>query len=209
MKNSAVSFIKMMYILLMKQFILIAILIFSITGCGSDINNDGNMVRKIIDGFDGEPVVPRNANRLYIVPPANTTVRDDMSPKLFNKVREYISIDGRLGVDADDNNSDLRLEIWITRYLIEGMKFDAIGRAIEKRMWITADVRLLNIKRKKLIFYEANIQSFKSFSELVSPIETETQVLDYVLDDLAKRITAKTVTGWYTDQMTIIEKRKL
>jgi hypothetical protein len=199
----------MMYILLMKHVILIAILIFSATGCGSDIRDDGSMVRKIINGFEGEPVVPRNANRLYIVSPANTTGRDDISPKLYNKVREFISLDGRLGVDADDNNSDLRLEIWITRYLIERMKFDEIGRAIEKRIWITANVRLLNIKRRKLIFYEADIQSFKTFSELVSPIETETQVLEYVLDDLARRITAKTVTGWYTDQMTIIEKGKL
>ena len=193
----------------MKHLILIAILIFTAAGCGSDIRDDGNMVRKIIDGFDGEPVVPRNANRLYIVPPANTTGRDDISPKLYNKVREFISLDGRLGVDADDINGDLRLEIRITKYLIERMKFDEIGRAIEKRMWVTADARLLNIKRKKMIFYEADIQSFKSFSELMSPIETEAQVLEYVLDDLAKRITAKTVTGWYTDQMTIIEKGKL
>ena len=178
-------------------------------GCGSEISDEGSMVRKVIDGFDGEPVVPRNANRLYILPPANSTERADISPRLYDKVKGYISLDGRLGVDADDNNSDLRLEIRITKYLLERLKFDEVGRAIEKRIWVTADVRLLNIKRKKVIFYEADIQSFKTFSDLVPPIETEVQVMEYVLDDLARRITSKTVTGWYTDQMTIIEKRKL
>jgi hypothetical protein len=192
----------------MKLSLLILVLAL-FTCCGSDLRDEGNMVRKIIDGFEGEPVVPRSANRLYIVPPANTTAREDISPKLYDKVKEFISLDGRLGVDADDSNSDLRLEIRITKYLLERLKFDEVGRAIEKRIWVTADVRLLNIKRRKMIFYEADIQSFKTFSDLVPPIETEIQVIDYVLDDLAKRITSKTVTGWYTDQMTIIEKRKL
>ena len=192
----------------MKLSLLILVLAL-FTCCGSDLRDEGNMVRKIIDGFEGEPVVPRSANRLYIVPPANTTAREDISPKLYDKVKEFISLDGRLGVDADDSNSDLRLEIRITKYLLERLKFDEVGRASEKRIWVTADVRLLNIKRRKMIFYEADIQSFKTFSDLVPPIETEIQVIDYVLDDLAKRITSKTVTGWYTDQMTIIEKRKL
>ena len=192
----------------MSRIIIIFILILT-AGCGSDIRDEGSVVKKIVDGFEGEPVVPRNANRLYIVPPANTTEKADISPKLYDKVKEFISLDGRLGVDADDNNSDLRLEIRITKYLLERLKFDEVGRAIEKRIWVTADVRLLNIKRKKVIFYEADIQSFKTFSDLVPPIETEFQVMEYVLDDLARRITSKTVTGWYTDQMTIIEKRKL
>ena len=73
-----------------------------------------------------------------------------------------------------------------SKYLVERLDYDDIGRAVKKRLWITADVKLLNLDRKrKMIFYEPGIQSFRVFSDLVLPIEPESQVREYVLDDLA------------------------
>lgn len=175
--------------------------------CGTIQENNGTL-SKIIDDFEGEPVVPRGANRIYIVPPANTTGVPELSSLLLDMVRRSISMDGRLGVDPDDARADLRLDIRISRYQIEGVRYDELGRAVLKRMRITADVRLVNLRRKKRIFYETDLQAFRSFSELVRPIETETKVREDVLDELAKRIAAKTVTGWYTDLMTPIERGK-
>jgi hypothetical protein len=193
----------------MKIGLIIVSLLVAASGCVSDVREDGGTVRKIIDDFEGEPVVPRSANRLFIVPPANTTGREDLSLRLMSRLREHISLDGRLGVESDESNIDLRLEIRIAKFFIEKLAYDEIGRAVKKRMWITADVRLMNLHRKKVIFYENDIQAFRVFSELMQPIETEDRCMENVLDDLAKRITSKTVTGWYTDQMTIIEKGKL
>jgi hypothetical protein len=186
----------------------IILALFLAAGCSAGIRESDTTVRKIIDGFDGEPVVPRSANRLFIVTPANSTGVEELGPKLLYRVREYISLDGRLGVDEDNDGSDLRLEIRIAKYLVEKIKYDEIGRAVKKRIWMTADVRLLNLRKNRVIFFEADIQSFRIYSDLSQPIETEAQAADWVLDDLAKRITSKTVTGWYTDRMTIIEKRK-
>ncbi len=189
-----------------------AVLVISImlaAGCTAELRDDDTLTGKVVDGFEGEPVVPRNANRLFIVPPANITGMGDLAPKLLYRIKAHISLDGRLGVDTDEQKSDLRLEVVITKFMIQNLAFDALGRAVQKRIWITADVRLLNLRRKKVIFFEPGIQSFKIFSDLVQPIETVPQVTENVLDDLAKRITSKTVSGWYTDQMTIIEKRKL
>jgi hypothetical protein len=188
--------------------IILAFLTAVAAGCLSGLREDNGTVGKIVEDFDGEPVVPRSANRLFIVPPANTTGREDLSLRLMSRLREHISLDGRLGVESDESDIDLRLEIRIAKFFIEKLAYDEIGRAVKKRMWITADVRLLNIHRKKVIFYENDIQAFRVFSELTQPIETEDRSMENVLDDLAKRITSKTVTGWYTDQMTIIEKRK-
>ena len=164
---------------------------------------------KIIDSFDGDPVVPQNANRIFIMQPVNSTGLQILTPRLYDKIKEYISLEGRLGVVPDEMNTDLRLEVRIAHYALERLRYDAVGMPVQNRMRITADIRLLNLKKKKLIFWEADIQAFRVYSELERPIETESQVRDYVLDDLAKRITSKTLTGWYTDQMTIIEKRKL
>lgn len=180
----------------------------AVSGCVADIRDEGTTVGKIVDRFEGEPVVPRNANRLYIAPPVNRSGNGLLAPKLYDRLRENISMDGRLGVETDETQGDLRLEVWITRYRIERMKYDEIGRAVTKRMWITADVRCTDVRRRKMIFHEADVQSFREYSELVAPIESETRVMEYVVDDLAKRIAAKTVTGWYTELMTDIEKRK-
>lgn len=178
-------------------------------GCTADLRDEEAMAGKIIKGFEGEPVVPRNANRLYIMPPVNMTgTAAGISDKLLYRIKAHISLDGRLGVDADDQKSDLRLEVLVRKFMIQNLEYDTIGRAVKKRLWVTADVRLLDLKRNRVIFFEAGVQAFRVFSDLVQPIETVAQVTEYVLDDLGKRITSKTVSGWYTDRMTNIEKGK-
>ncbi len=178
-------------------------------GCASGGKEEDGTARRFIESFDGEPVVPRAANRIYIAPPVDVTGSQDLAEKLLIKVREGLSLDGRLGVDSDEAHADLRLEIRISKYLVERLEYDAIGRAVKKRLWITADVKLMRVDRKsKMIFYEQGLQSFRIFSDLVMPIEPESRTREYVLDDLAGRITAKTVTGWYTDLLTDIEQRK-
>ncbi|HOD14529.1 MAG TPA: LPS assembly lipoprotein LptE [Spirochaetota bacterium] len=178
-------------------------------GCASGGKEGDSTARKFIESFDGEPVVPRAANRIYIAPPIDATGSQDLAEKLLIKVREGLSLDGRLGVDSEELHADLRLEIRITKYLVERIAFDEIGRAVKKRLWITADVKCVRLDRKrKMILYEPGVQAFRVFSDLAMPIEPESQAREYVLDDLAGRITAKTVTGWYTDLLTDIEKRK-
>jgi hypothetical protein len=177
-------------------------------GCASNGREDDRTTRKFIESFDGEPVVPRSANRLFIALPVNSTSSPDLAERLFIKVKEGVNLDGRLGVDSDDVHADLRLEVRVTKYLVERLDYDAIGRAVKKRLWITADARLVNMAKKRTIFFEPDIQSFRVFSDLAVPIEPESLARERVLDDLAKRITAKTVTGWYTDLLTDIEQRK-
>jgi hypothetical protein len=190
-----------------KGVILVIGIIFA-AGCTADLRDDDTLTGKIINGFEGEPVVPRNANRLFIAQPVNMTGITDLSSKLLYRVKAHISLDGRLGVDPDEQKSDLRLEVIISKFMVQSLAHDSIGRAVQKRIRVTVDARLLNLKRNKVIFFEAGIQAFRIFSDLAPPIETVPQVTEYVLDDLAKRITSKTVTGWYTEQMTEIEKGK-
>ncbi len=180
----------------------------AVAGCTAEVRDDETMTGKIISSFEGEPVVPRSANRLFVMAPVNGTGVDALSSRLLNRIKAAVSLDGRLGIDPDDAQADLRLEVLITKYMIQNVSFDAIGRAVRKRIWMTADVRLVNLKRNRVIFSEPAIQAFRVYSDLEQPIERESRVSEYVLDEMAKRITSKTVTGWYTDQMTEIEKGK-
>ncbi len=183
-------------------------LLFVAWGCVSDVRDDEALVGKIIRGFEGEPVIPRSANRIFIPRPDSILGLEHLVPPLLDDLRRSVSLDGRLGVESEEQKADLRLEIRITKYLLEGILYDELGRAVQKRIWITADVRLVDIERRRTIFFERGIQSFRAFSDLVSPIETEDQARQYALEELAKRIASKTATGWYTDRMTFIEKGK-
>jgi hypothetical protein len=196
-------------LLIIRRATAVMLAVWAAGGCATGSGGgEDNTVRKIINGFDGEPVGPRSANRLFIAQPVDSTGSPDLAGKLLIKVREYVSLDGRLGVDSDDLASDLRLEIRISKYMVERVAYDEIGRAVKKRLWITADAKLLNLKKKKVIFFEPDVQSFREFSDLAMPVEPESRVREYVLDDLAKRISSKTVSGWYTELLTDIEQRK-
>ena len=93
-------------------------------------------------------------------------------------------------------------------YNIQALEYGNLGTPVKKRMRIITTVQLIDTKRKGTIFYEKGIQSFKIFSDVIPPIETEEYILKIIIDDLAKRIFSKTITGWYTDRMTDIEKGK-
>jgi len=192
----------------LKRVLAVSLAVWAAAGCASESRENNVTTQKFIESFDGEPVVPRGANRLYIAPPVNPTGERDLGDRLLIKVREGVSLDGRLGVDSEETGADLRLEIRVTKYLVERLAYDAIGRAVKKRLWITADARLMDLKRKKMIFFEPDIQAFRIFSDLVMPIEPESLAIERVLDELAMRIATKTVTGWYTSLLTDIEQRK-
>ena len=195
----------------MARLMAVIIAVWAAGGCASGGTEGNGTARKFIESFDGEPVVPRAANRIYIAPPVDAAGLPELylGEKLLLKVREGLSLDGRLGVDSDETHADLRLDIRITKYLVEKLSYDAIGRAVKKRLWITADVMCVRLDRTgKLIFQERDIQSFRVFSDLIMPIEPESLAREYALDELAMRISEKTVTGWYTNLLTDIEQRK-
>ena len=197
----------------LNYFILLLCLLICIPaiGCSSDRQKDDNpatdAVKKVIKSMDGEPVVPREANRLYITFFQKNAAWSDITGRLVLKIREVITSDGRLAVVSDASSADLNLECVLTGYQIQNLDFDPGGRPIKKRMRITADVRMRDIAKKKLIFHEREIQSFVEFSDVKAPVSLEPQVREEVLENLAKRISSKTITGWYTKFMTPEEMR--
>jgi len=186
----------------MKIFLLLNLILFiSVFGCSSSDQRD----RPVNDILNGEPVVPRNANKVFFRPFAFHR-NSKISQKLNLKVKELINMDGRLTITEDIKLADLKLEGTIKSYIIQKKKFGDMGKAVKKRMRITVDLKLINVKRGKIIFFDREIQSFKEYSEIIPPVTTERQVLELVINNLALRIKEKTITGWFTKYMTPEEK---
>jgi hypothetical protein len=182
------------------------------TGCVSWSTKDiqaekkESMLGKVFKSIDGEPVVPREANRIIVTDFWDNTHNPDICEKLSLRIRELINIDGRLAVVSSENDADLRLNGKVILYQIQPLKYNLMGLQIKKRMKIVAVVSLRDNLRKKDIFYDMPVQAFEEYSEIDPPITSEESMRLIVIENLSKRIALQTVTGWYTQLMTPEEK---
>jgi hypothetical protein len=163
---------------------------------------------KVLRGIDGEPVVPRQANRILIPSFRNNTREPAVSERLTIRLRELITMDGRLAVVSDEESADLKLKGAVLLYHLQPIHFSDSGEAVRKRLRIVVSVELIDVKSGREIFRETQVQAFRLFSEVIPPIISETQVRNNVVEELARRVAVTTITGWYTGLMTDVEKGK-
>ena len=176
-------------------------------GCASSMKQEGGDVKNIINKIDGETVVPRDANKIYINPFLSLKF-PEISKKLVVNIKELLSIDGRLAIVDTREMADIELNGKIIEYQLQKIIFGKVGNAEKKRLRIVASIRLINLKKNQLILYENGIQAFKEFSEVLPPIQNEEYVKINVIKMLARRISSKTITGWYSKYLTPIEKKR-
>ena len=189
-------------------FVFTVVLIISTSGCDSEGNDKAVPVKKLIESIDGETVVPRDANTLYVGPFDYKAGTGEISRMLYEKLNELLKIDGRLAVVDKDDNPDLTLLAKLTDFQVQGIDYNDVGKPQKQRMRILISLKMINNKKGKLIFYEDDIQSFREFSEVVPPVERGPEVRKIVIENMAQRIYQKIITGWYTEYLTPLEKGK-
>jgi hypothetical protein len=182
--------------------------VFFAAGCISNVKQNESSIKDVLKNFSGDPVVPREANKIIIPLFNNYTNQHSIDVKLKSKLTEQISLDRRLAVVSENENADLLLTGLLTSYQVQPVKYNGFDKPIVKRLRITASIKLFDIKKEKEIFFDRDIQAFEEFSDVTLPITSEIQIQDKVLDDLAKRIALKTINGWYTILMSPVEKGK-
>ena len=178
-----------------KYFIFITIS--TILSCTS-LQEAPSQIANVIDKSTGETIIPRNANSLFIYPINNKSRRYDIEDKIMMSIRNKISLEGRLALVPDLKSAELSLECIVNNYIIENIEYRDIGRPVKMRLKILISARLYDLKRQKIIFSDPEMQSFKIYSDILSPIETEDQALEFVINNLTDRIIEKVRTGWDT-----------
>ena len=179
-----------------------------VVSCSSVDTEKRAATGRLLGKINGEPVIPRSANRIIIPYFGNFTGEPFVSDRLTLRLRELISMDGRLAVVSDNNRADLRLNGRVELYHIQPIHYSDAGEPVRKRLRIVAMVELVDLKHGKKIFSEMQVQAFEIFSDVIPPFVPETQVKERVIESLARRVAVKTVSGWYTELMTNIEKGK-
>lgn len=161
---------------------------------------------KVLKGISGEPVVPREANRILVGEFRGPVEIRDTRQKLVIRVRELLAADGRLAVVGDAAAADLVLEGVVTGLETRPLRYDDMGLVVRKRTRITASLRLYDRNREREIFFEREIQAFEEFSDIEAPVVPESAALDRVVEALARRIAQQTIRGSYTELLTPVEK---
>jgi len=164
----------------------------------SSLQEAPSQIANVIEKSSGETIIPRNANSLFIYPVKNKTSRQDIEDKMMRGIKNKISLEGRVALVVDIRSAELSLECIINNYIIEAIEFRDIGRPVRMRLKIFISAKLYDRKRDKVIFFDPEMQSYKIFSDVLTPVETEEQALDFVIDNLTNRIMEKTRTGWDT-----------
>ncbi len=179
-----------------------------LSGCITAGNENTSSVKDVLKTFKGEPVIPREANKIFIPVFNNFTDQFSIPLKLDSRLKEQITTDGRLAAVSENDDPDLLLKGMITSYHVQPVKYNGFDKPVKKRLRIVASVKLIDLKKSKEIFSDGSIQAFEEFSDVIPPISSEIQVQDKVLDDLAKRIALKIIDGWYTRLLTPLERGK-
>jgi hypothetical protein len=162
----------------------------------------------LLDQLSGETVVPREANTIYLVPFKNATRYSALPDRINSKLGNLIVSDGRLAIHKEMDAADTVLEGKIKSLQTQPLTFNSFGREDKKRLRILVSVRLTDNKKQRVIFDDPEIQAFIEFSETTPPITSEIQATENLIDSLSKRIFSKIISGWYTNEMTNIEKGK-
>ncbi|HDP80784.1 MAG TPA: hypothetical protein ENN21_08070 [Spirochaetes bacterium] len=195
---------------MVKLAAIASIIVFSagVPMCAGDNRQGAHPVKRMFGAMNGEPVVPREANRLLIGNFSNGAADHALGRKLYLRVREHIALDGRLGIVEEGGEHDLALRGRLKLHEVQPLRFNDLGVPVKKRMRITVAIDLDDTGGKKAIFHDHELQAFEEFSDTVPPVTTESAVRDIVIDQLARRIARKVISGWYTDLMTPAEKGK-
>ena len=186
--------------------LLLIILFFGVSCSIMETGRKEGAVGKIVSEMNGEPVVPRDVNRIAIPVFQNLTGVEGIQDYLTKRIRERISIDGRLAVVEKDQQPQLFLAGRVTDYQVQNIKYDEFGRPVKKRLRVVARVSLSQTISGKIIFRNQPVQAFKEFSDVRPPITSELEVRRAVLNQLAERVKVQAIRGWYTELQTSIER---
>ena len=177
-----------------------------ICACITMPENNGSAVKDVLGKINGEPVIPRRANKIYIQDFSDFAGDLSVAQKTTIRVRDFIIQDGRLSVVSLIDNADVALFGKIVQYELQPIEYGEYRQPVKKRVRIIATVKLYSRLSGSVIFDESPVQSFETFSDTVPPIVSEYQVKERVIEALAQRIVKKTLSGWYTELMTPVEK---
>lgn len=179
---------------------------FSLLYCSTITPGDSDT--SIASLFQGGGIVPVSAKKIFIHTFTQSENNRFNVTELMIRLKKSINTDGRLTVTENADKAEIILAGEITGYTIQPLKFNPQGQAELKRMRITLDLDLYNSVSGEQIFRGRRIEALYEYSDIRPPIETELRASLNLIDKITPRIVSQIFTGWYTKELTPVERGK-
>lgn len=174
--------------------------------CSTIIPGDSdNTLKRLLQGGD---IVPANAAKIFLRTfTSPETVKFNIS-ELMIRLKKHLNRDSRLTVTENIDEAEIVLSGEITGYTIQPLLFNPQGKAELKRMRVTLSLSLYNSITGEMIFHRRVVEALHEYSDITPPIETELRAGLNLIDKITPRIAAQLFTGWYTEELTPLERGK-
>jgi len=174
--------------------------------CNTIVPGDTDTVRKSL--FRGGDIVPANAAKIFLHTFTSTEAVNFNISELMIRLKKSLDRDSRLNVTENIDEAEMILTGEITGYTIQPLIFNPQGKAELKRMRITLSLNLYNSTTGEDVFRRRVVEALHEYSDINPPIETELRAGLNLIDKITPRIVSQLFTGWYTEELTPLERGK-
>jgi hypothetical protein len=175
------------------SFIIVSFLLIIQAACSSSENKSSELTGI----FNKEVLTPGASKKIFFSPVQNRTGNSVLSDELMVRLKKRIIFEGRLSIAENQEQSDMTVNLEILLFIIENLKFDTTGNAIQKRIRSLAGISIINSKNNNPYFKGKEVEAIVVFSEFNPPIVDEYSATCTAADILSERILSVIMTGWY------------
>ncbi len=154
-------------------------------------------------GYTQKTVLPRDIKTIYVETVTNGiqigqvyAYQPGVEIKITNAIVKRLNQDGNLKVVGSRDQADAILEAELSRYEQEGVRFNALERVEEFRLFIVLNMRLIDNKTHSPIWAEPNFSGDSEY--YVSEIRSigREEAAEIAVDRLAKNVVDRIVEEW-------------
>lgn len=108
-------------------YFILVLLMAILPSCQTTQRENNEETPDLLKKIRGEPVIPRNANTIFIAPISVSAQKKEVADQLKELLIRKLTGKGRLAVRNSPENSDLQVVIKLYTYQVQVLSFDSIG----------------------------------------------------------------------------------
>lgn len=153
-------------------------------------------------GYTQKLVLPGGIQTIYVPTFKNAipaeeiyTYKAGLETDLTNAVIRRFNYDGNLKV-VKEEQADAKLVGSIISYTQESIRKDSVDRAVEMRLHIVVDIKLINLKTDQVMWHEPNFSGSTLYEPNYAQGSRRSSAGSEAVVDLANNIVARVVEDW-------------
>lgn len=179
----------------------IFLLIISSLAISCSATGSGNT--QVSDIFKGTRPLPEGYRKVFINSIEGESIDHAIRETVYSSLKESINKNDQLTVVELSEESDIILNVKITWFSSEPVKYNSLGVVEERRLRMVSVISLVFTKTGETRWRDKSVESELIFSDVKIPVMSEYRALELLSDKLSERIISVILTGWYREDKKV------